>query len=108
MSNWKRLLFVFFSFLVVISLTAGYIYYSKTGGRGLTRVIFYYFFRNIPDKKYSWRDFTDRGENHGISGFYSSGDKNGFSLWTLSGLKGFITYQRAFTCMKMFARLCDI
>jgi hypothetical protein len=31
------------------------------------------FFREIPDKKYSWRDFTERGPHEAISGFYAFG-----------------------------------
>ena len=59
----------FLFFLVVISLTAGYIYYSKTGGRGLTRVIFYYFFRNIPDKNTAGAILPIAGKTMGSADF---------------------------------------
>lgn len=71
--------------LVVVS----YLFYTKTGGNALTRVVWHYFIPNIPDKKYSWQDFIDRGATQGISGFYAYGDETGFRLWTLSGLKHF-------------------
>ena len=88
MSKGKLAIVVFLAVLMV-SAAAGYSYYATTGGSGLTRVIFHYLIRNLPDKEYSWRDFTDRGATAGISGFYSGGDKDGFRLWTLSGLKKF-------------------
>lgn len=60
--------------LIVLSLTGGYIFYANTGGNALSRVVWYYFIRDLPDKKYSWRDFTERGVDQGISGFYAYGD----------------------------------
>lgn len=75
--------------LIVAILAGGYVFFVKTGGLGLARVTWYYFLRDIPDKKYSWQDFTERGEGQGISGFYAYGNQNGFSMWTLSGLKTF-------------------
>lgn len=75
--------------LIAALLFAGYFFYAKTGGNGLTRVVWHYFIRDLPDKKYDWRDFTDRGVDQGISGFYAYGDEGGFSMWTLSGLKTF-------------------
>lgn len=89
MSNGKMLFAVFFSVFMVVTAVVGYSFYSTTGGNALTRVFYYYLIRNIPDKEYRWRDFTDQGPTAGITGFYSSGDENGFSLWTLSGLKKF-------------------
>lgn len=85
----RRWLLVVF-FLVVATLSiAGYVFFVKTGGMGLSRVTWYYFVRDLPDKKYSWQDFTDRGVSQGISGFYAFGNQDGFSMWTLSGLKTF-------------------
>lgn len=78
----------FFAIAVALSAVIG-IFYVQTGGSGLSRVIWYYFLRDIPDKKYSWQDFTDRGARAGISGFYAYGDDDSFSMWTLSGLKTF-------------------
>lgn len=82
---WLALLF-----LIMLVLVGGGVFFIKTGGVGLSRVVWNYLLRDIPDKKYSWRDFTDRGAKEGISGFYAFGNENGFSMWTLSGLKTFL------------------
>jgi len=92
MSKGKLALVVFLAVLAV-SAGVGYSYYAATGGNGLTRAVFHYLIRNLPDKQYSWRDFTDQGAARRISGFYSGGDKDSFSMWTLSGLKKFYTIQ---------------
>jgi hypothetical protein len=76
-------------FVVVMALLGSYMFYIKTGGVALSRVVWHYLIRDLPDKKYSWSEFRDRGVNQGISGFYAYGDQEGFSLWTLSGLKTF-------------------
>ena len=88
MSKGKLALVVFLAVLMV-SAGAGYAFYATTGGNGLTRITFHYLIRNLPDKQYSWRDFTDQGTPNKISGFYSSGDRDSFRIWTLSGLKKF-------------------
>lgn len=75
--------------LIVTILVGGYVFFIQTGGKGLSRVTWHYFLRDLPDKKYSWQDFTERGAKEGISGFYAYGNENGFSMWTLSGLKSF-------------------
>jgi hypothetical protein len=78
------------SVVILLALAVvSYLFYTKTGGNALTRVVWHYFIPNIPDKKYSWQDFTDRGTTQGISGFYAYGDDTGFRMWTLSGLKHF-------------------
>jgi hypothetical protein len=76
-------------FVIVLTLIGGYLFYVNTGGNALSRVVWHYFIPDLPDKKYSWQDFTERGVEQGISGFYAYGDEYGFSLWTLSGLKAF-------------------
>lgn len=73
--------------VIVLLVTGGF--FVATGGMGLARVAWYYLWREIPDKKYSWQDFSDRGAGKGISGFYAFGSANSFSMWTLSGLKTF-------------------
>lgn len=103
MSYWKLLLAVLLFILVVASSSVGYFFYS-TGGNGLTRVVLHYLIRDLPDKQYSWRDFTDQGTARKISGFYSSGDKNSFRLWTLSGLKTFDTLPG--TSIYMYEDIC--
>lgn len=84
----KILLLVFF-----LALAANIVFlvrfFLNSGGWGLVRVVWYYLLRNIPDKRYHWQDFTDRGSGMGINGFYSGGDDTGFYLWTLSGRKRF-------------------
>lgn len=82
----------------------GYSFYAATGGNGLARVIAYYLIQDIPDKQYRWQDFTDQGTAHKISGFYSSGDKDSFRLWTLSGLKTFDTLPG--TSIYMYEDVC--
>lgn len=72
-----------------VVLVASYVFFALTGGHGLSRVVWHYFIRDLPDKKYSWREFGERGASKGISGFYAYGDQDGFSMWTLSGLKTF-------------------
>lgn len=104
MSYGKLWWVVFLFVLVVASSSAGYFFYT-TGGNGLARVIAYYLIQDLPDKEYSWRDFTDQGTAHKISGFYSGGDKDGFRLWTLSGLKKFYTV--AGTSIYMHEDICS-
>ncbi len=103
MSYWKLSWIVFFFVLVTASSYVSFFFYS-TGGKGLTRIIAYYLIQDLPDKQYSWRDFTDRGTSNKISGFYSSGDKDSFRLWTLSGLKKFNTLPG--TSIYMYEDVC--
>lgn len=75
--------------MIAVILLGGSIFFVKTGGMRLLKVTWHYFLRDLPDKKYNWREFTERGEKQGISGFYAFGNEKGFSMWTLSGLKTF-------------------
>lgn len=102
--SYGKLWWIVFFVLATASLSIGYFFYSTTGGNGLTRVIAYYLIRDLPDKQYSWRDFIDRGPTKKISGFYSSGDKDSFRLWTLSGLKTFYTLPG--TSIYMYEDIC--
>lgn len=103
MSTAKFWCIVFLFIFVVASSLAGY-YYSTTGGNGLTRIVVNYLTRNLPDKQYGWQDFIDQGPTKKISGFYSSGDKDSFRLWTLSGLKKFYTLPG--TSIYMYEDIC--
>lgn len=103
--SYGKLWWMVFVIVLVVSSVTGYSYYAATGGNGLTRVVFYYLIRNIPDKQYDWRDFTDQGTTNKISGFYSSGDKDSFRLWTLSGLKAFHTLSG--TSIYMYEDVCS-
>lgn len=80
-------------FILIFSLGVFVSFFYFTGGVGLSRVVFNYLIPDLPDKKYNWRDFTDRRVSQGISGFYAYGDQDGFSMWTLSGLKSFTHVQ---------------
>ncbi len=64
-----------------------------------------YLIPNIPNKKYTWNDFTDRGPNVKVSGFYIDGDKQGFRMWTLSGIKKFYNVQG--TSVYIFKDVCS-
>ena len=48
-----------------------------------------YLSQDIPDKQYSWYDFTDRGPREMLHGYYAGSDASGFYMWTYSGLKRF-------------------
>lgn len=74
---------------VIANIALLVVLFHRTGGAGLTRFVWYYLMRDIPDKKYDWKDFRDRGPRQEIKGFYAGGDEAGFYLWTLSGLKRF-------------------
>ena len=82
------MLIVICIFLVIGVIAFGNFFFT-TGGGGLARVTWYYLLQNIPDRQYGWQDFTDRGSEQNISGFYSSSNENSLSIWTLSGLKTF-------------------
>ncbi len=101
--SYGKLWWIVFFVLVITSSLVGYFFYS-TGGSGLTRIIAYYLIQDLPDKQYSWRDFTDRGTTRKISGFYSRGNKDSFHLWTLSGLKKFYTLPN--TSIYMYEDVC--
>ena len=102
--SYSKFFWIVFFVLIVVSSFVGYFFYSTTGGNGLTRVITHYLIQDLPDKQYVWQDFTDRGPTHKISGFYSSGNKDSFSLWTLSGLKKFYTLPE--TSIYIFEDIC--
>ncbi len=72
--------------LLVGSLAWGF---WSTGGSGLVRLYQNYLSQDIPDKKYSWSNFTDRGPREMLSGYYAGADGSGFYMWTFSGLKRF-------------------
>lgn len=101
--SYGKLWWISFSFVLVVASSSVAFFYL-TGGNGLARITAYYLIRDLPDKQYSWRDFTDQGTAHKISGFYSSGDKDSFRLWTLSGLKTFHTLPE--TSIYMYEDVC--
>ncbi len=88
-SRRGKILFSVFVLALAANVVFPVRFFLNSGGRGLARIAWYYLLRDIPDKRYGWRDFIDRGPQTPISGFYSGGDASGFYLWTLSGRKRF-------------------
>lgn len=76
--------------MILTGLVWGFL---NTGGIGLVRLYQNYLSQDIPDKKYSWENFTDRGPREMLSGYYAGSDANGFYMWTISGLKKFFHLQ---------------
>lgn len=58
-----------------------------TGGIGLVRLYQNYLTQDVPDKKYSYADFTDRGPREMLHGYYAGRVGENIFLWTFSGLK---------------------
>lgn len=87
MSRTKKIIIGVAIFIVIlVGLMWGFL---NTGGIGLVRLYQNYLSQDIPDKKYSWSDFTDRGPREMLSGYYAGADGSGFYMWTYSGLKRF-------------------
>lgn len=74
-------------FLTLVVLLGVAFYY--TGGVGLVRLYQNYLSQDIPDKKYTWQDFTDRGATEKLSGYYGRRVGNSIFVWTLGGLRRF-------------------
>lgn len=104
MSSLKVWLGIIFTVIFSLGLFVSFSYF--TGGAGLSRIVFNYLIPNLPDKKYSWQDFRYKGEGQKISGFYAYGNKESFSMWTLSGLKKF--YHKPETSVYLFRDTCAI
>lgn len=104
--NRGKVILVIFCLILVCSLSYFVFYFINTGGVGLFRIVTNYLIPNIPNKEYSWKDFTDRGVDKEISGFYSSGDANSFKIWTLSGLKTF--YHKPLVSLYVFHDTCAV
>lgn len=83
----KRWVLISLLILLVLALMGAGFYYS--GGVGLVRLYQHYLSQDIADKKYSWRDFTDRGASTKLSGYYGGRIGDNIYIWTLSGLKRF-------------------
>jgi hypothetical protein len=87
--NIKLFVKVSIVLISIATLTLFGIFFYKTGGFRILTVAFNYLIPNIPNKKYTWIDFVDRGPNKKINGFYAGEDGEGFRMWTLSGLMRF-------------------
>lgn len=75
--------------LFVVAGAVGIGFYM-TGGSSLVNTYNNYLDKDIPDKKYSWDDFTDRGPGRNISGYYAGSINENIFMWTLSGLKRYV------------------
>ncbi|KAA0268579.1 MAG: hypothetical protein EDM79_14725 [Chloroflexi bacterium] len=60
-----------------------------TGGIGLVRLYQNYLTQDVPDKKYSYADFTERGPREMLHGYYGGRVGDTIFIWTFSGLKHF-------------------
>lgn len=88
MGKSAKISLLILGFVIICLASFAYFFYI-TGGARLAIVAVNYLIPNIPNKEYTWVDFTDRGRATKISGFYAGGDEKGFNLWTLSGYKRF-------------------
>lgn len=57
------------------------------GGKGLVRLYSNYLSQDLPEKRYTWVDFTDRGPGKEIMGYYAGHFGESVWIWTLSGLR---------------------
>lgn len=91
---------------MAVLLLAGAIFvgFWNTGGKSLVGVYQNYLSQNIPDKQYSWKDFTDREPREMLHGYYAGSDSGGFYMWTLSGLKRF-THKQETSVQSLLAYL---
>lgn len=87
MTRFRRTV-LFFGVLIVFVVMATWLFVT-TGGVGLFRVYRNYLSQDIPDKKYSYVDFTDRGPREMLHGYYAGRVGDNIFLWTFSGLKHF-------------------
>lgn len=83
----KRGVFIGLLILIVVALVGIGFYYS--GGVGIIRLYRFYLSQDIPDKKYTWQDFADRGASEKLSGYYAGRVRDNIYIWTLSGLRRF-------------------
>ncbi len=102
--EWGKIVLAVFLLAVIANTALLVVFFCRTGGAGLARVVWYYLIRNIPDKQYAWNDFRAGGPGTALYGFYSGGDESGFYLWTLSGRKKF--YHQPGTSVYMFNDVC--
>lgn len=86
----KILIGVMVVVLILLSFVCGFWF---TGGKSLVLLYQNYLSQDIPDKEYSFQDFTDRGPRGMLHGYYAGADSSGFYMWTLSGLKRFVHKQ---------------
>lgn len=89
--KWRLGIFITLGILVIL----GFIFLSfyQTGGLGLVNLYINYLSQDIPDKKFGWRDFTDRGEGELVSGYFAGSRGDTVYIWTLTGIKSYQNLQ---------------
>lgn len=94
-------------FIVLLPLLVFVLVFFMTGGGSLVRLYLNYLTQDIPDKKYTWQDFAERGEDKLSNGYYGGSVGDTVFIWTLSGIKryhhrdGVSVYRYVDTCQKI-------
>lgn len=83
----KYLLVASFGLLVLVGV------FWLSGGFSLVRLYSQYFLKRIPDRKYSYSDFTDQGPRQTLHGYYAWSVGERIYIWTFSGLRSFSHHQ---------------
>lgn len=73
---------------IAVTLLGGFFFWWS-GGLSLVRLSREYLAKDIPDKKYNWQDFTDRGAGERLHGYYAGSVGESVYIWTLGGLRRF-------------------
>jgi hypothetical protein len=76
-------------FIVLLPLLGFVLVFFLTGGRSLVNLYRNYLSQDIPDKKYTWQDFAERGDDGLSGGYYAGSVGDSVFVWTLSGLKSY-------------------
>ena len=93
--------------IVVLILSVISAVFWLTGGSSLVNLYRNYLSQDIPDKKYTWEDFAERGGDSLSNGYYGGSVGDSVFIWTLAGLKryqhrdGLSVYRYVDTCQKI-------
>lgn len=72
---------IFVSVILVLLLVGAIIAgFWVTGGKSLVYVYQNYISKDLPDKKFSWDQFTDLGPKMTLSGYFAGSDSKGFYM----------------------------
>lgn len=77
-NDWGKYLFV--TLVGVIAVTMALFVWS--GGMSLVNLYREYLSQDLPDKKFNYADFTDRGPRSILSGYYAGRIGNSVFIWT--------------------------
>ncbi len=77
--------------IILLLVGAMFIGFWVTGGKSLFWTYKNYLSKDILDKIYRYQDFRDRDPREMLHGYYAGADASGFYMWTLSGLKRFVS-----------------